>query len=288
MNDNLSHRASRTAQFNEIACNSNSTTMEPLTWLQVILLAIVQGLTEFLPVSSSGHLVIAEHLLHVRAPDLTAVNVILHVGTLASILVFYRKSILNLITEDRRVVWLLAAGTLPAATIGLVIEKFFSDMIELPIVAGAMLPITGLMLIWMAGRDGELEYAKLSLKQALVIGLFQAFALLPGISRSGATIVAGLLVGLKRPAAATFSFLLAIPAIALAAGYKTLKMILEPELGARLDMLAVGALVSFVVGLAALWLVVKLLNQGRLHWFALWCIPVGLGVIIWQISQWLS
>jgi len=251
-----------------------------------ILLAVIQGLTEFLPISSSGHLVIAEHLLDFQAADLTALNVILHAGTLGSILVFYRRNIIRLLAEDRRVLSLLALGTLPAVAAALAIKLSFEELIELPIVAGTMLPITGLMLIWMPRRDGELDYVDLSSKQVLLIGLFQAFALLPGISRSGATIAAGLLVGLKRPAAATFSFLLAIPAIALATGYETLKSLMWPETGARFDILAAAAFVAFAVGLVALWLVVKLLNQGRLHWFAFWCIPVGAAVIVWQIRQW--
>ena len=260
-----------------------------MTWWQLILLAVVQGVAEFLPISSSGHLVILAHLFpseQGQQGDLTAFNVILHAGTLGSILVFYRRQIVELLTKDRSLIWLLAIGTVPAVVAGLGIKLLADEVLELPIVAGAMLPITGLMLLWMAGRDGELEYTKLTIKQALIIGAFQAFALLPGISRSGSTIVAGLLVGLKRPAAATFSFLLAIPAITLAAGFESLQLIINPTPDTRAGMLAAGAAISFGVGLLALWLVVRLLNQGRLHWFAYWCIPFGLAVIVWQVWKW--
>ena len=251
---------------------------------QIILLAAVQGLTEFLPISSSGHLVIVEHLLGMET-DLTALNVMLHAGTLGSILVFYRKSVVNSLTKDQDVIWLLAIGTLPAVVCGLAIKLFFDEVLESPLIAGLMLPITGMMLLWMVGRDGQMEYAKLTRKQALVIGMFQAFALLPGVSRSGSTIVAGLLVGLKRPAAATFSFLLAIPAISLATGYETLKLVRDWDPKVRYDLLVFGALVAFAVGLAALWLVVRMLNQGRLYWFAFWCIPLGIGIVSWQLYE---
>ena len=162
---------------------------------QIILLAVVQGATEFLPISSSGHLVIVEHLVNLQG-NLLALNVLLHAGTLGSILVFYRKSILELF-RDRRVIGLLAVGTVPAIACGLAIEgieKFTGHSpLESPLVAGLMLPVTGAMLLWIVGRDGKLEYPKLSYRQALLIGGFQAFAILPGISRSGSTIVAGLL-----------------------------------------------------------------------------------------------
>ena len=255
---------------------------------QVILLAAVQGLTEFLPISSSGHLVIIEHLPFIDIEtDLTLLNVTLHAGTLGSILVFYRKSILNLLRKERNVIWLLAIGTLPAIVAGLALEGIErisgSSPLESPLIAGLMLPITGAMLLWMIGRDGELDYVKLTPKQALIIGVFQAFALLPGVSRSGSTIVAGLLVGLKRPAAATFSFLLAIPAISLATGYETQKLIRDWNPDVQYGLLVIGAAVAFAVGLVALWIVVKMLNQGRLYWFAFWCIPLGVAIVGWQI-----
>ena len=252
---------------------------------QIILLAVVQGATEFLPISSSGHLVIVEHLVDLQG-NLLALNVMLHAGTLGSILVYYRRSILELL-QDRRVIGLLAVGTIPAVAFGLTllgIEKMTEHSpLESPLVAGLMLPITGAMLLWMAGRDGEREYPKLTYQQALLIGVFQAFAILPGISRSGSTIVAGLLVGLKRPAAATFSFLLAIPAITLATAREMFKLISDWDPTVRYDLLAIGAVIAFFVGLAALWLVMRLLNQGRLYWFAFWCIPLGVGIVIWQL-----
>lgn len=255
-----------------------------MNWWQITLLAIIQGLTEFLPISSSGHLVIVEALLHIKA-DLIEVNVFLHAGTLGSILIFYRRNILRMLGKDRRVVWLLAVGTVPAAVVGLTIKLFFKQYMEMPLLAGIMLPVTGLMLLWVARRDGKEDYPKLGFRQAFIIGLFQAFALLPGISRSGSTIVGGLLVGLRRPEAATFSFLLAIPAILLATAAEMLGLFVGKGSSTPLGILTAGASVALVVGLAALWCVVRVINRGRLHWFAYWCIPVGIAVVIWQIVE---
>jgi undecaprenyl-diphosphatase len=182
--------------------------------IQILILAAVQGVTEFLPVSSSGHLVIVESLMNTNV-NITDVNIFLHAGTLLSILVFYWHRIWKLVAEDSRVIGLLVVGTIPAVIAGLVIKKSFEHVLESPMMAGLMLPITGLMLLWIASREvGKEAYEGLTYKSALLIGLFQAIAILPGISRSGSTIVAGLIVGLRREAAATFSFLLAIPVIA--------------------------------------------------------------------------
>jgi undecaprenyl-diphosphatase len=255
-----------------------------MQWWQMIILAVVQGITEFLPISSDGHLVVVEHLIGMHT-DMTEINVLLHAGTLGSILVVYHRSILKLLTADRRVFGLLAVGTIPVILVGVPLALFGKWIIELPILAGLFLPVTGLMLLWIAGRDGEEDYSQLSYKQAFFIGAFQSLALLPGISRSGSTIVAALIVGLKRPEAATFSFLLAIPAIAMATGWETLQLIIGRETPqTSVGMMVGGAMVAFVVGIAALLLLLRLLNRGKLHYFAFWCIPFGIAVFVWQCA----
>jgi undecaprenyl-diphosphatase len=256
-----------------------------MDWWQMLILAVVQGITEFLPISSDGHLVVVEHLIGMRT-DMTEVNVLLHAGTLGSILVVYSRSIAKLLSADRRVLGLLAVGTVPVILVGLPLALFGKWIIELPILAGLFLPVTGLMLLWIAGRDGKENYTQMTYWDALFIGAFQSLALLPGISRSGSTIVAGLLVGLKRPEAATFSFLLAIPAIAMATGWETLQLVIGRETSQTpIAMLVVGAVVSFVVGVAALTLLLRILNRGKLHYFAYWCIPLGIAVVVWQILE---
>jgi undecaprenyl-diphosphatase len=258
----------------------------------VIVLAIVQGVAEFLPISSSAHLVIAEaifaDLSRRNPPDLTSLNIALHGGTLVSILVVYWRRVWRLLGQDRRVIGLMVVGTLPAVLIGLPVRLLWShSVLENPLLAGCMLPLTGLMLIW-AGRQPprDMDYSHLSHGRALLIGLAQAAALLPGISRSGATICAGLAVGLGRGAAATFSFLLALPVIGGACILElagALGGMSSGEERLAWPLLLAGGIVAALVGVIALKWLLAWLHRGRLQWFAAWCIPVGLAVIAWQL-----
>jgi len=258
-----------------------------MLWLEILILAVVQGIAEFLPISSSGHIVVGSALFdqfgHPVHEKLT-VNIVLHLGTLAAILVFYRRRILQLLHSDRRVIGLLLVGSIPAAVAGFVIKEYFIAGLESPLTAGLMFPITGLMLLWSARHcSGETTCRELSYTKALIVGLFQAFAILPGISRSGATIVAGLGCGMRRDEAAAFSFLLAIPAIGGAGLLEVVKLLREPLGTVPLAVLSVGAAVSFVVGLVALGWLIRWIDQGKLYLFAWWVIPVGIIVIMWQI-----
>jgi len=190
-----------------------------LTLHEILILAVVQGITEFLPISSSGHLVVLAAFLSPEsgseAFDIADLNIVLHGGTLGSILVFYGKRIRQLMTTDRRVLGLLVIGTLPAVIAGVPIKLFASDTIlSNPLLAGICLIITGGLLAWMGKMPrGQRPYQQLTYRAALGIGLSQAAAIMPGLSRSGTTISIGMRLGLAPTAAATFSFLLAIPAI---------------------------------------------------------------------------
>lgn len=262
--------------------------MELAFW-QIVVLAVVQGLTEFLPISSSGHLVVLAACMADGDPsrlDLADLSVVLHVGTLFSILVFYCDRIWRLLGQDRRALRPLFLGTLPAVVIGLTIEFTCEQLIESPLLAGLMLPVTGLILLWAARRlDGTREYVDLTDRQALLIGLSQAVAILPGISRSGATISAGVRLGLSPRSAATFSFLLAIPAIAGAGLLKTVSLLREAEPTTAWPHLLGGGIISFVVGLIALRWLISCLERGQLRLFAWWCIPLGIAVTIWQLLR---
>jgi undecaprenyl-diphosphatase len=254
---------------------------------EILLLAILQGIAEFLPISSSGHLVVGAHLLQLSESS-SDINIVLHLGTLFSILLFYRKRILELLTQsERRVIWLLIVGTIPAVLVGLPVKMKLDWMMESLPLTGAMFPITGLilLLLYFKKTDGSTNYQDISFRTALIIGLAQAFALLPGISRSGSTIAAAIFCGVKRESAATFSFLLAIPVIAGAALLEIIKIIKEPPPSVAISHLAIGALISFAVGLAALAWLVKLVQRGKLYWFALWLIPLGITIlVIWFCS----
>lgn len=258
---------------------------------QVLILAALQGITEFLPVSSDGHLAIVEPWLFcpgASPPNSLDLTIVLHLGTLASILVYYRQRILRLLGEDRRVVGLILVGTVPAVLVVLGAKALFDDRFEAwlksPFLAGLFLPVTGVALLWAARRKGgSLEYQQLTWSDSLLIGSAQAAAILPGLSRSGSTIAAGLGLRLSRSAAATYSFLLAIPALAGAGCYEALKAIRHPApLSTSGNNLLVGAIVAFAVGLVALRMLERFLIAGRLQYFAWYCIVLGLIVMVWN------
>lgn len=261
---------------------------------EIILLAIVQGLTEFLPVSSSGHLVVTNAVLESLGSkpveDLVEVSIVLHLGTLLAVLAFYRREIVRLLGDDRRAIPLLVVGTIPAVVFGLLIKKGPFDgleklILENPLVAGLMFPVTAVTLLWVSRRNaGELAYPQLSWQQSLLVGLMQAAAILPGISRSGFTIAAGLGVGLDRRASSTFAFLLAIPVIAGAGLLESLDAMEAGTTGTAPLNLAVGFFVSFAVGWAALKLLVGIVQRGRLAMFAYYLIPLGIAVVAWQLA----
>jgi undecaprenyl-diphosphatase len=255
---------------------------------QILILAFIQGVAEFLPISSSGHVVIVAQLLaggSAAQLDVSDVNIVLHVGTLFSILVIYWRRVVQLLGEDRRSIGLLLVGTLPGVAVGVPMKKFGSALLESPLLAGLLLILTGVMLLWVSRRRfGNQEHENLGYGRAFLIGAAQATAVLPGLSRSGATISAGLRLGLSPSGATTFSFLLAIPIIAGGGAYELLSMFRDqPALTTPPLYLAVGAVVAFVVGLVSLAWLIRCIEHGRLQWFAAWCIPVGLCVVVWQL-----
>jgi undecaprenyl-diphosphatase len=262
-----------------------------MEYLRLIFLGLVQGITEFLPISSDGHLNVAERLFgqFAATPDGPAdlmTTVILHLGTLGSILVVFGRRLWHAVARDRRVLGLLFVGTLPAAVVGLSIERYFESALKDALLTGCMLPLNGAMLLWISRRPPATgEYAQLGYRQALAVGVLQALAILPGISRSGTTIAAGVGVGLKRTDAATFSFLLAMPVIGGAVLLKFYKLASGTAVVTDVGPLVVGTIVSFAAGLAALKLLIRLLERGGLAPLAWWCIALGFIVLGWQLAQ---
>jgi len=268
-----------------------------MMWFTIILLAAIQGSTEFLPVSSSGHLVVVQELFKqcgypLPQRETLTLDVVLHFGTLLSVVVFFWRRIWELLTRDWRVIGLVAIGSIPAGIAGFTLKKHFEAMFENPLGVGCLFFVTGALLLWADRRPaGETKYQEMSYWRALIVGLFQAIAILPGVSRSGSTITAGIGVGLRRQDAATFSFLLAIPAIAgagLKEGYDRFwkggqEYLYTLQQGDFAVMLLAGALVSFVVGLLALRWLIGWLEKGRLHWFAWWVFGMGSVVVSWQL-----
>lgn len=246
------------------------------------LLGLLQGLTEFLPVSSSGHLVIAQRLLGLDPPGVV-LEAVLHLATLCAVLIYFRRDLARLIIQgitpagatERRYLGLLVLGTLPIVIVGFStrgpIERAFSSV---PLIGG-MLILTG-GILWAAARlQSKARRAQVGVRDAIYMGLAQAAALLPGISRAGATIGVGIASGLAPKAAARFSFLLSIPAIFGA----TVLALAEPKAPVSTGEawgLVVGGACALISGLLAIHLLLKLLFRGRLDIFAAYCLVVGI------------
>ncbi len=249
-----------------------------MSYFDAIILGLVQGLTEFLPVSSSGHLVMAQTFLDVPSAGVF-LEVALHVATLISVMVVYRAKLWELILgtarRDRtalRYVGMLILATLPVVVIGLLFRDPIEAAFDTPYVTGFMLLVTGVILYstnWALRQQPDDEPSS---KHALTMGLAQCFALFPGVSRSGSTIAAGLWVGLKGERAAEFSFLMSLPAIAGAA------ILQIPEVGeATFDgPLLAGFIASLIAGIAAIKSLVWLVKRQGFHYFAWYVWAVGL------------
>lgn len=256
---------------------------------QGIILGILQGLTEFLPVSSSGHLVLGQIYFNVTEFGLVF-DVSVHMGTLAAVLVVYRSDILEILgslyrfagdrslagrDENLTFAWCIAVGSVPTAIIGFGLKQFEHLLFTSSLIVGCMLIVTGTVL-WISRnhyRDGASAHAKLTTGRALVIGVVQGLAVIPGISRSGSTIAAAMFSGMDRARAAKFSFLLSVPAIC---GAQVISIKDAIENGGLIDPATIyGTIVSFIVGLIALKLLLKLVHTGKFHLFAPYCWLAG-------------
>lgn len=247
--------------------------------LELVVLAVMQGIAEFLPISSSGHLVLIGWLMG-EASESATLEILLHAGTLASILVVYWRRIWALLSSDRRVIPLLIIGTIPVVLVGLPLKMYAESVLKSPLLAACLLLVTGALLIGLRLiKPGEVQYTQMTWRQALGIGCFQAFAILPGVSRSGSTIFGGRLLGLQNSDSVTFSFLLAIPAIGGATVLALRDLVQQGSGGIAPEYLFVGTVVSFVTGIFALRWLIRWSRKEQLHWFAAWCIPVGLIII---------
>ena len=261
-------------------------------YIEALILGVVQGIAEFLPISSSGHLVILSELLQrvtgrENPHSNMQMNVALHFGTLLSILVVYRADLIRLIDNRRLCLWIVLA-TVPVVIVGGGFKDAIERTMQSPLSAGCFLLVTAaLLLVAHKSQKADIPLEKLSWSQALTIGIFQAVAIIPGISRSGSTIAGGLVVGIRREAATTFSFFIAIPAI-LGAVFLTTIDILKGNGGVHApSALLLGAAVSFVVGLFSLRWLIQIISQKKLYWFAWYCAVAGLATILWQcIEYW--
>lgn len=256
---------------------------------QTLIQAVVQGITEFLPVSSDGHLVIVGKLLEQEfgttstGAETMQLIIGLHFGTLLATAVVYWKELWSLL-HRRRLLVAVILGTIPAGVLGLTFKDWFEQTMSSPLFAGLGLCVTAVFLL--AGQRMELnllELDQIPLPHAFAIGCFQALAILPGVSRSGSTIAGGLMIGLTRRTATTFSFLLAVPAVGGAVLLEAIDMAKGESGGLAIGQLLFGAVISFAVGITALRFLIRVVVQRQLHWFAYYCLTLGICVTAWQL-----
>jgi len=260
-----------------------------MTLLQVICIAVVEGVTEFLPVSSTGHMIIAQKLLGVDGhPDLVAAfTVNIQFGAILSVVVLYWRRFLQGWLFYRQ----LLIAFFPAAAAGCLFGAWVDRLLDNVIVVAVALLLGGVLMLfvdkWLFNRLRENQ--ALDGKRALQIGCFQCVAMIPGVSRSMATIVGGMISGLSRKNAAEFSFFLAVPTMAAASGYTLLKIITEPglvaELSKNLMILLIGNAVAFVVALAAVRLFIRFLTRHGFRVFGYYRIALGLAILAFCLCR---
>ena len=266
--------------------------------VESIVLGVVQGLTEFLPVSSSGHLVLGQRLFGMTEPELLF-DVVLHLGTLAAVIIVLHRDLAALIREalylphtlrnwsSIKAAWrerpefklgcLVVAGSIPTGLIGVGLKDVFEPLFASPSAVGAALLLTGTVLFitrFLSGGDRNID--RFGTGRSLVIGLVQGLAITPGLSRSGLTICTGLFLGLDRELAARFSFLLFIPAIL---GALLLQLTSSGAGTFTAAELGLGFLAALISGLGALVLLFRVVRRGRLHYFAFYCWLIGLATL---------
>ena len=257
------------------AAAAGTATVPPV--LTAAFWGLIQGLTEFLPISSSGHLVLIPELLGMDEPDL-ATSALLHVGTLLAVLWYYRSDLARLThvrsdPEARRILALLAIGTIPAAIVGITLDGPIEIVLDEPWIVAVALIVTGLVLaVGLLLTQGTRRLEQGRPGDAVVVGLAQAFALVPGISRSGMTITAGIAQGLDRVQAARYAFLLAIPAIAGAGLLEGIKL---ADAGGFEPSLLVGVATAAISGYVAISFLIRLLARAGMAPFAAYCIVFG-------------
>jgi len=271
-----------------------------MTFIHAFILGIIQGLTEFIPVSSTAHLLIGQALLGIPEGDkIFSFNVIIQLGTVLAMLLFFWKDLWNIVrafclgiwhqkpfeTHDSLVGWLVIVATIPALIVGFLLKdvmgKLFSDPI---LIAALRLLITaGLLGVaeYVGSRQRKLESA--SWMDAIAIGLFQILAIFPGASRSGSTIAGGLLRGFDRPSAARMAFLMSAPILTAAGAYEAWKVIQMPGTRAFLPFLSVGFITAAVVGWFSLLWLMRFVRDHSMYLFAGYCAVVGLICLVFGL-----
>lgn len=264
--------------------------------LEAAFLGLVQGLTEFLPISSSGHLVLLQAWLGLEKHDIVF-EVFVHFGTFLAVILAFWTEVREMLVEffrwlshplqfarfyrERRgfrLLVLILVGSVPAGILGILFESTFESFFSRPLLVSYMLLVTGVILF--ATRWASTRHEETTLADSLLMGTAQAFAIIPGISRSGSTISTGMFFGLNKNEAARFSFLLSLPAIFGATLLKTKELAEHPVSGAQGLHLFIGTAVAFVSGYFAIKLLLDVVRRGKFSYFALYCFAIGIAGIL--------
>lgn len=263
-----------------------------MNFFQAVVLGIIQGLTEFIPVSSTAHLLIGQKLFGLPSNDaMFSFLVIVQLGTIVSLIVFYWTDLLGLgraffatpfSTQENRLAWYIIIATIPALLAGYLLKDAVEALFKQPMLEASIRLFSAALLLTLAELLTRKNRALPSMTwlDALIVGLFQIISIFPGASRSGTTISAGMFRGLDRPSAARFAFLMSLPVMLAAGGYQTLEVLQMPNIGEFLPLIAAGFLTAAVVGWFAIRWLIDYLSKRSLYVFAAYCAAIGLICIV--------
>ncbi|MBA2124067.1 hypothetical protein B9J78_03930 [bacterium Unc6] len=250
--------------------------------IDAVFLGVIQGLTEFLPISSSGHLVVVQQMFNLRQAGF-ALNVLLHLGTIFSILIFFYKDIIALFNKNRKTIYMIFISMLPTGVLGLFLHGYLENLFENIRFVGWMWLINGMVLIsaslYLKFKKSRTFKNSVGFKEAVWIGFSQGVAVLPGISRSGSTISCAIFSGIEKQQAIRFSMLLSIPAV-VAANIVKINDIQQITDQAGLLPVFLGFITSFLSGILALWILWKAVQKQKFEWFGIYCIIAGTYILI--------
>ncbi|WFP15343.1 undecaprenyl-diphosphate phosphatase [Citricoccus muralis] len=268
-----------------------------MSWIEAIILGLVQGLTEFLPISSSAHLRIVGEFLPGASDPGAAFTAITQIGTELAVLIYFWRDIVHIITQwaksltgaversdpDARMGWLIIIGSLPIAVLGLLLEDYIDTSFRSLWIVATMLIVFGVLLAVADTLGRQVKpLTDLTWRDGLLFGLAQALALIPGVSRSGGTITMGLALGYTRPAAARYAFLLAVPAVFASGFYKLFGALTEPNVDAPYSMMETFAatVVAFIVGYAVIAWLMRFISSHSFRGFVWYRILLGLAIYL--------
>lgn len=267
-----------------------------MTIIQAFLLGIIQGLTEFIPVSSTAHLLIAQRLLGIPSDNaMFAFVVLVQLGTTLALMIYFWKDLVSLIraffarpfsTAENRLAWYIIIATIPALIAGVLLKDLVQGLFRTPLLEAAIRLLAAAALLsiaeWLGRRTRNLE--SMNWLDALIVGIFQVLAIFPGVSRSGTTISAGMIRGFDRPSAARFAFLMSVPVLIAAGAYESLDVLRLPDIGSFLPLVATGLVAAAIVGWFSIRWLLDYLNRHSLYVFAGYCAVIGIIVLLVQYA----